>query len=541
MSGALARLRSASGTLAGAAVLITVVTLASRAVGFGRWLAQASYVGSDGIGDLLNAANNLPNMLFEVAAGGALAGSVIPILSGPIARRREGEASRAASAFLGWTLVVLVPVAVALVLAARPIAGFLGSTDPVDVDVVARFLRVFAVQIPLYGIAVVLGAVLQAHKKFFWPAFTPLLSSLVVIGVYVRFGALAEGDQAHVAALSTAALDWLAWGMTVGVAALAIPLLWPTRRVGIRLRPTLRFPDGLGRRAMHLAFAGIGVLIAQQIALFVMLKAARSFGGGGTYTVYLYAQQVYFLPYAVLAFPLATSAFPRFAEHVAHGRVEEFRRLVSSTTRALLAIVCVGVAALVAAAIPVQVVFGTINKSGSTQGMGAALVAMAPGLIGYALILHLSRVLYTDGKQRSAVVAASLGWTVMAVCAYALPLLTGARGQVEVLLSLGAATTIGMTVAAIGLSWAVRRGVGAQALAGVGRTVGVLAVGTTVAGVAGYRLAGALLPEDAGIAVALGVGILAAVLAGAIVLVAVLVGDRETVSGLRRRVRRRAR
>jgi putative peptidoglycan lipid II flippase len=477
--------RRAAATIAGAAALITVVTLASRVVGFGRWLAQAHYVGTGGVDGPLNAANFLPNLLFEVAAGGALAGAVVPLLSGFLVRGDREKASRTASALLGWTLVVLVPLGALVALLADPLVRLTGLNEPVNVAVAADFLRVFAVQVPLYGIAVVLGGMLQAHNRFFWPAFSPLVSSLVVIAVYARFGALADGNQQDVAELSSQALGWLAWGMTAGVAFLALPLVVPVLRTGLRLRPTLRFPAGEGRRAARLAFAGIGALVAQQLALLATMAAGNEAGGDSTWTIFLYAQNVYFLPYAVLAFPIATSAFPRFAELASQGRHDDLARLASSTTRVLVVVSAAGAAALVAVAPLVENVFDGV-ADGDANGLAAALGWMAPGLLGYALILQLSRLLYAVGAARAAVVATATGWAVVAAgVALAVPVLAGAGDpstgdtQERVLAWLGGATTVGMTVAGVALLAAVRRKVGRPALARVVRTllVAVLAGG----------------------------------------------------------------
>ncbi|MFI6426665.1 murein biosynthesis integral membrane protein MurJ [Promicromonospora sp. NPDC050880] len=492
-------------SLASAALLVTVVTLASRIVGFGRWLAQGAWLGSDGVGTVFNSANQLPNLLFEVAAGGALAGAVVPLLAGPLSRAllpadggqdsaaAKEQASRTASALLGWTLVVLIPLAGLMALLARPIIGLTGLDDPVHADVATSFLRVFAVQVPLYGLAVVLGGILQAHKRFFWPTFAPLVSSVVVIVVYAVFGALAHGDQQDVAALSGRALDWLAWGTTVGVLFLALPLVVPVWRTGLRLRPTLRFPGGEGPRAARLAFAGVGALVAQQVSIFLTLRAANAAGGDGTLSVYLYAQQVYLLPYAVLAFPIATSAFPHFAEHASAGRLPELRALVARTTRTLLLVTSLGVAALVAAAPYVERVFDLIVR-GDAPGMAAGLMAMAPGLVGFALILHLSRALYAVDHGRAAVVATASGWGVAALGAAVVPLLFAARDpgellRIEVMAALGAVGTVGMVVAGLGLLLAVRRHLGPEALGGVWRALGALVVATTLGGAAGLLVA----------------------------------------------------
>ena len=54
-------------------------------------------------------------------------------------------------------------------------------------------LAVFAPQILLYGLAVVLYGILQAHRRFVSPALAPVLSSLVVIATYVAFVPLSHG------------------------------------------------------------------------------------------------------------------------------------------------------------------------------------------------------------------------------------------------------------------------------------------------------------------------------------------------------------
>src|SRR5690606_18399102 len=246
-----------------------------------------------------SSANILPNILFEVAAGGALAGAVVPLLAGPIARGMRGDVDRIASAILGWTLAVLVPLAVVVVLLADPIAGLLvQEAGSRQAQLAAGFLRVFAPQIPLYGVAVTLIGVLQAHKRFLAPALAPLVSSVVVIGVYLTFGAMVA-DPADTDALDGGALAVLGWGTTAGVVALSLPMRWPVRRVGVRLRPTLRFPPGVLARARSLAFAGVGALVAQQLSVLVSMVLANRYGQE-TFPVLQSLQAVYFFPYAVL-------------------------------------------------------------------------------------------------------------------------------------------------------------------------------------------------------------------------------------------------
>ena len=226
-------LLSVAGSVAG-------LTLVSRVLGFLRWLVQAATVGTGTVAGAYTTANQLPNTLYEVVVGGVLAATVVPLLAAPIAAGRREEVTATASGLLGLVLAVLTPLSLILIVLAAPIAAFLPTSQGVDPalqhELVASFLRMFALQVPMYGVAVVLTGVLQAHNRFTWPALTPMLSSLVVMATYGLYGALADGDDAA----SGPALQILGWGTTLGVAALSLPLLWPVHRLGLGLRPTLR-------------------------------------------------------------------------------------------------------------------------------------------------------------------------------------------------------------------------------------------------------------------------------------------------------------
>ena len=60
-------------------------TLASRLLGFLRWVVQAATVGSGAMAGAYSSANQIPNVFYEVVVGGALAGTVVPLLAGAIA------------------------------------------------------------------------------------------------------------------------------------------------------------------------------------------------------------------------------------------------------------------------------------------------------------------------------------------------------------------------------------------------------------------------------------------------------------------------
>jgi putative peptidoglycan lipid II flippase len=540
--------------LAGAAALIAGITVLSRVLGFGRWFAQSYAVGATATGSAYATANQLPNVLFEVVAGGALAGAVVPLLAGPLARGMRRDVDRIASALLTWALLVLLPAAVLLALVARPVVGLLlpdawpdttaGGTqvapDPALVastlDLATVLLVMFAPQVVLYGIGVVLTGILQAQRRFAWPAAAPIASTVVVVGSYLTFRSLAAGEVSDPAALSDAAVAWLGWGTTAGVAAMSLPLLIPVVRSGVRLRPTLTFPDGVARRALRLALAGIGGLLAQQAAVLVTVRLANTRGEEGTINLFQYAQAVYFLPYAVLAVPLATAAFPRLAEHAATGHRDAYARLVSVSTRAVLLVATVGAAALIAAAPAVATLFAGIDASGDPEAVAAmapTLALLAPGLLGYALIFQLSRVLFALERGRAAVVAVATGWLAVAVASIVAVLVLapdGGDGR-RTLAGLAVGSTLGMVIAGAVLLVAVERAAGRPAVAGTVRTVLVATLGALPGSVLGRLVADRLLGPDASWGSALAGGLLGGALAALLVLGIALLGDRGTLVG----------
>jgi putative peptidoglycan lipid II flippase len=494
------------GGIGRAAVLIGAITMLARVIGFGRQVVFAHTVQAQCVGTAYTTANMVPNIIYDIVMGGALTAVVVPVLAGPV---REQVADRdqvrqTSGALLSWTVLLLAPVSVVVAIAARPLVSALLGAEPgcPRPDMVAlgtRMLIIFAPQILLYGLAVVLYGILQAHRKFAAPALAPVVSSLVVIGAYFWFAQVADGSQDLHHPVPAVAWIVLAVGTTAGVAALvATPLIPVTRlrlargddppnppRRGLQLRPTLRFPTGISGRVRSLAGAGIATLVAQDVSVVVVIVLANSRGGDGTLVLYSFAWAVFFLPYAVLAVPIATSAFPELS-----ARVGTFDATTATTTRAVTVASWLGAAGMAGTCIPLARVFQShVGQAADARQLAIALAAFAPGLVGYGLTANLSRVLYADGHSRAPALAVSGGWLLVIIADL---LIVPFVPRSQVVPWLGVGTTIGLTASGVTLLVLVRRFRGPRALQGCAR-----------AAIAG--LVGALAGTAAGLGVALGV------------------------------------
>ena len=545
-----------------AAGTIAVITLVARVVGFGRWFVFSHSVGATCVGSVYQSVNAVPNVLFEIAAGGVLAAVAVPLVAGALARGDKAEADHTASALLTWVLVVLVPLGLLVALAAEPIARALlgaGGSCPGAVGLGTDLLRVFAIQIPLYGVGIVLGGLLQSHHRFVAAALAPLMSSLVVIATYVAYAALAADPAVAIPQVPTSATTVLAVGTTLGVVALSLPLLVPVRRAGIDLRLTTRFPHGVAARVRRLAVAGLLAVAGQQLATLVFIRLANERGGPGTLNVYTYVQAVSLLPYAVLAVPLATAAFPTLAGSAEAGRdatpragtvtpapgsapgsapgpaaVDVLRRTWLAT---LLASLLAG-GLLVAVARPVGAFFALLD-AGRADGTAAealsaipdALALVAPGIVGLCAIGLLTRASYVRGRARVAGAVVAVAW--LTTTFVPLVALEGDAGPAATVRALTLGTSVGLVAGAVALAVLVARSWGGAALAVPVRPVAAGIAGAAAAAVLGWWLGGLWTP-DALLAAAVQ-AVAVALAATAALVVVVLLVDRSVLTRLRRR------
>ena len=531
---------------ASAALLVSVITLFTRLVGFARWLVFSPTVGAGTVGTAYQSANQVPNILFEVVAGGALAGAVIPLLAIPLARSDKETAGRIASGLLTWAVSVTLPLSILLAVFAHPIAGLIVRKGAEGQTATAAFLLMFSPQLVLYGIGAVLTGVLQAHRKFLWPAFAPLLSSLVVIGCYVAYMMVGGTDdtwQSHI--------EWLGWGTTIGVAALALPLALPMRSTGLTIRPTWTFPPGVAHRALRLAGAGMAALLAQQAAVLMTLRLANYSGGEGTYVLFSYINAVYLLPYGVLAIPIATVMFPSLSGWV--GRTNDpdsspqeresararLHQLTATTSAVIVSIGLLGAVILISAAGSLQTFFTAIDTANDKTGvpfaaMSQAIMVMALAVPGWSFVAWGTRVFYAMERSRYSAMATTAGWLLVIVGMVLAILVTNANGDPGLtLVAICCGYVLGMSVAGLTLLISMRRVLGASGLQGIVRRSLLSLAAAAVASAAGIIVSRLLLEPLGTGAVGSVINGVASALVGIMVFLIILVIDRSYFAEVR--------
>lgn len=385
-------------SLARATAVMSVGTVLSRATGLLRITAIVAALGvvEDRVTDTYNLANTAPNIIYELVLGGILTSVFVPVFVELLEREGRERAWQVVSAIVNLSIAALTAIAVIGILAAPLISKlyalrFAGPEAELQRETLTFLLRLFIPQIIFYGLAAITAGMLNAHRRFGAPMYTPILNNLAVIAVFLGF------RQAYGAVtleeLDTAKLLLIGLGTTAGVAIMALAQLPFLKGVsGYRLAWDPTHPSV--KKLMRLSVYVIGYVIVNQIGyLVVQLLAAAQQGG---YSAYVYAFTFFMLPHGLFAVSVITALLPAMSEHAVHERWEQYRERLSIGVRATILLVlpaAVGYFVLGEPIVRLLIEYGRVT-SASTQLVSDVLQLFVLGLVPFALFQLFLRGFY---------------------------------------------------------------------------------------------------------------------------------------------------
>lgn len=387
--------RTAAQPLSGSAALrrsglaIAGGTVASRLTGFVRTAVVGVAIGY-AVGESYNAANTIPNILYDLLLGGILSAVVIPLLTHAARRDADGGTDYAERLISLVVIVLAVVSVVAVLLAPVLISLYAGPLHPPARHLAVSFARFFLPQVLFYGAGAVIGAVLNTRDRFAAPMWAPVLNNLIVIASGALFLAMTHG-RVTPGDVHGASLLVLAVGTTAGIIAQTVVLLPSLRRAGVPLRLRLNF-RGMGLRSAG-GFAGwtLVYVLVNQLGYLVVTRlaiaAGKSVGAHEVgYSAYSYAYVLFSMPFAVVAVTVITALFPAMSRSGDAGDYAEVRRVLDRgiTVSGVLLVPATG-ALLAFGPLIASVVFGH-GRIDLLQARltGAALGAFAVGLVPFA-------------------------------------------------------------------------------------------------------------------------------------------------------------
>jgi len=378
-------------------------TVLSRVTGLLRIVAIAAALGvaESKLPDTFNLANTAPNIIYELILGGVLTSVFVPIFVELIEKEGRERAWEVASAIVNVCIVILVAITTLAILAAPLIARFYamrcdGCADAQQ-DVLTFLLRLFLPQIVFYGIAAMTAGLLNAHKRFAAPMYTPVLNNVAVIVVFIAF--YQAYQKVTLQSVTPTQLWIIGLGTTGGVVLMALTQLPFLRGLGrYRLTFSMRHPS-VGK-LLRLSVFVIGYVITNQIGYLTVQWLAN--GEQGAYSAYAYAFTFFLLPQGLFAVSIFTALLPGLSEHAVNERWDEFRARLSLGIRATLFLILpAAVGYFVLGESVVRLLERGVMTARSTELVASVLRVFVIGLVPFSIFQLFLRAFYALQDTRT--------------------------------------------------------------------------------------------------------------------------------------------
>ncbi len=374
-------------------------TTLSRITGLGRVVALAWALGQGAVSDGYNLANTAPNLLYELVVGGVLSSTLVPLF---VPRRGEtqADADERASVVTSVGLIVLTVLTIVAVVAAPLFLHLFpdsGGGAELRRQVAEPLLYLLVPQILFYGVGTIGTAILHARRRFAMAAFAPVATNVITI-LAVLAVPLTAGDDFT----NRPTLLLLGLGTTAGVASMAVLVAIGVRGSGASLRWMPRFRHPVLREILRLGSWTIGYVVANQVALVVVLRLASGLDAGAI-TAYQTAFIFFQLPHGLLAVSIMTSTTPELARAAQQGD----RRMLSARFReggsmllTLMIPAAAGLALLGYSVVELVLERGLFDHE-DTVRTGRTIITMALGLPGFSVYLYALRVFYAQRDTKT--------------------------------------------------------------------------------------------------------------------------------------------
>jgi putative peptidoglycan lipid II flippase len=416
--------------VAGAAAIVMAAYVSSRLSGLLREVAISYRFGTGRDLDAYLAANRVPDLVFQIVAGAAVASAFIPVYSSYLNQRDHDGAAAMVDTLFTVSIVGLLPIIAMVMLLAPTIMALIVPNYPPEYQQLAANLSRIVLLAPLFfTIGCFCTSVLNAHNRFLLAALAPTCYNLGII-----VGALVFSRWLGIYGLATGALTGSLMFLLVQLPGL--------RLVGIGYQPRLLLSHVGVRRVGRLMGPRALGLAVTQVNFVVTLYLASGIAGG--VAALNYAWIVTMLPLGVFAMAISTAVFPSLAARGAAENHAELRQMVQDALRFILFLTIPAIVGLIALSPSiVRLVFqrGAFTTQSTTM-TADALRFYALGLLGMASVEIVTRAFYALHDTATPVKVAALGMAVNLGFGLALVRLMGING-------LALATAIASTVEAI--------------------------------------------------------------------------------------------
>lgn len=388
---------------------VSLAILLSRITGFVRDMLIAQRFGTGPMADLFYVAYRIPNMLRELFAEGALSSAFIPTLTQTLTKEGREEAERLYAGVFLLLSAILIPVVLLGMVLAPQILALLApgwTIDPERERLGVLMTRVMFPFLYFISLSALLMGVLNAQKRFFLPAVSPVAFSLLLILSTLIPGRLFSFPPILLLAIGVLLGGIAQWGLVLALS--------PSR--GLHLHPHLNIAMAWGNTRVRNVFQKVlpaigGLWVTQGNLLVATLMG--SYLTTGTIAALYYAMRLVQFPLGLIGAAVATVILPLLSMHANEGEgpQEKLMETLAHGYRASLYLMLPASAGLIALREPlIDLLFrhGHFDEK-SASLTATALLGYAVGLWSFSGVRIIVRAFYALGDMKSPVRAALAG------------------------------------------------------------------------------------------------------------------------------------
>jgi putative peptidoglycan lipid II flippase len=381
-----------------ASLLLTIFFGINKVVALGKQIIIARQFGLSYEIDAFNAANNIPDLIFSLFSGGALALSFIPVFSEYIQEVGRFKSWNLFSKTANWLFLITAFFCVLVFIFAHPLVtnefGIAPGLSSDQQDLVVSLMRINLIGILIFSISGLFMASLHAHKHFLLPALAP-----IVYNVSVIVGALVLAPESG----ANFGIYGLVWGTILGALLHLLVQIPAIIKHEFHWAPLFRIRDESFQKVVRLMGPRIITILFIQITFLARDNLASRLPEGSI-TALSYGYFIMQVPETLIGTAIATALLPTLAEVISQKNFQEFSRILQSAFRVIIA-TTIFISTFLWLTLPVFVNSLFHFSTSQTALVVSATQGFLLGLLGHSLLEVVVRALYARQNAKAPLAA----------------------------------------------------------------------------------------------------------------------------------------
>jgi len=382
---------SAGKVIARATLVVAVINLLSKFLGFAREQAIAYMFGANSVTDAYVVAFNIPNAVFAIVIG-ALATVVVPVFSEYAAKGQKEEAWRLFNTVITMVVVIFTVVTVVGIFGAPLLVKLTApGLNPETAGLATRLTVIMLPILIFYGLSTVFQGLLNANQIFAIPALSVSVTNVAIIVSALTLGAWFG-------------INGLAAGTVGGFVLAALMQLPKLKQQGFTFKFSTDWSHPGVRKVLYLVMpVAIGTSLNQ---IYLIIDRILASGlAEGSISALNYANKLILMPIGFFVMAVGTAFYPTITQLAAEHRRQELSDMVLRAIRLVtLFSLPASVGLLVLATPIIKLLFqhGQFDAR-ATYMTAVALMFYSVGLVGQAANIILTRGFYAQQDTKTPV------------------------------------------------------------------------------------------------------------------------------------------